>query len=553
MKIMILTRFFPPSTGGIETFTYNLAKELAKTEEVIVATNGRANKQDQKESFKVKRMKEMQLSNLSKKNTLNLKKNLGILLEDEKIDIIHSHNLVNSQSAFTKAILEVAKEYNVPLVDHCHDGRYEYLNKDLAKANFTKIVAVSNFIKRRLTKIGHKKDKIKVIYNGSDSELFNPSKHEKKKAIKKFKLPTDKKILLFPSRAIRTTTGKFGAQKNFITLYKAAVEAAKEYKNFTLVFPLKVGARTNKKQREKTIKNLEEMAKKDGIRENIKWLTKSATLKDMPALYKAADITCTPSLNEAFGLVFIESMLMETPTIGAKSGAVPEVITHGKTGHLVSPKDHKQLSKILVKLLKNKKLRDRIGSIARKEVIKNFDNRKKIEEIKEMYKRMLGSKKIYLARHPETIRNKKNQLTGWEETPYSKKGKIQFNKIINFLKEKDFDRIISSDLKRCKKMAKKLSELTGKPVKLSKNLRERNFRETKPKNSFETEEEFEKRVAKLLKIEKIEETVIIGHSGSIPIIARNILKNKISLNFPRNTIFEIEINKKGNKLKEVEL
>jgi len=50
---------------------------------------------------------------------------------------------------------------------------------------------------------------------------------------------------------------------------------------------------------------------------------------DAPALatwYATATVTCLPSLNEAFGMVVVESMAAGTPVVGADHGALPELI-----------------------------------------------------------------------------------------------------------------------------------------------------------------------------------------------------------------------------------
>ena len=50
------------------------------------------------------------------------------------------------------------------------------------------------------------------------------------------------------------------------------------------------------------------------------------------------------SLAEPLGVVYMEAMAMELPTIGTRSGGVPELIRHGETGFLVEPQDSKGLS-----------------------------------------------------------------------------------------------------------------------------------------------------------------------------------------------------------------
>ena len=54
--------------------------------------------------------------------------------------------------------------------------------------------------------------------------------------------------------------------------------------------------------------------------------------------YSKAAVTCLPSINEAFGLVLIESLAAGTPVVGADHGAIPEIIVPG-VGGLFEPDD----------------------------------------------------------------------------------------------------------------------------------------------------------------------------------------------------------------------
>ena len=58
--------------------------------------------------------------------------------------------------------------------------------------------------------------------------------------------------------------------------------------------------------------------------------------KDKQAFLGGADALLSPSIfDEPFGMVLIEALACGTPVIGLKSGAIPEVITDGKTGLIV--------------------------------------------------------------------------------------------------------------------------------------------------------------------------------------------------------------------------
>lgn len=54
--------------------------------------------------------------------------------------------------------------------------------------------------------------------------------------------------------------------------------------------------------------------------------------------YERATVTCLPSLNEAFGMVLVESLACGTPAVGAAHGAIPEILDED-VGALFEPDD----------------------------------------------------------------------------------------------------------------------------------------------------------------------------------------------------------------------
>ena len=77
--------------------------------------------------------------------------------------------------------------------------------------------------------------------------------------------------------------------------------------------------------------------------------------------YRAADVFCLPSLQEGFGIAFLEAMASGLPIVACRSAAVPEVIPDGEAGLLVPPDDPKALARALIRLLKDPPLRRRMG------------------------------------------------------------------------------------------------------------------------------------------------------------------------------------------------
>ncbi len=75
--------------------------------------------------------------------------------------------------------------------------------------------------------------------------------------------------------------------------------------------------------------------------------------------YAAADIFCLPSLQEGFGIAFLEAMATGLPVVALDVAAAPEVI--GDAGILTPPGNETALADALIDLLENEALREEFG------------------------------------------------------------------------------------------------------------------------------------------------------------------------------------------------
>jgi phosphatidyl-myo-inositol dimannoside synthase len=84
--------------------------------------------------------------------------------------------------------------------------------------------------------------------------------------------------------------------------------------------------------------------------------------------YVNATIFCLPSVQEGFGIVFLEAMAAGLPVIACRAAAIPEVVKDGVTGVLVPPRDPAALAAALVELLSSPERRGSMGEAGRRRV-----------------------------------------------------------------------------------------------------------------------------------------------------------------------------------------
>lgn len=82
--------------------------------------------------------------------------------------------------------------------------------------------------------------------------------------------------------------------------------------------------------------------------------------------YANADCFCLPSVQEGFGIVFLEAMAAGLPVVACRTAAVPEVVPDGVGGILVEPRRPDQLAEALEEMLTDSRRRKEMGEAARR-------------------------------------------------------------------------------------------------------------------------------------------------------------------------------------------
>ena len=73
----------------------------------------------------------------------------------------------------------------------------------------------------------------------------------------------------------------------------------------------------------------------------------AGALEDVPARYRDATVSVLPSVDEAFGLVLVESLACGTPAVCSDSGGMPEIVD-STVGRIARPDDPRSLARAVV-------------------------------------------------------------------------------------------------------------------------------------------------------------------------------------------------------------
>lgn len=104
------------------------------------------------------------------------------------------------------------------------------------------------------------------------------------------------------------------------------------------------------------------------------------------AAYSAADVFVLPSLAEMFGLVLIEAMACGTPCVGFKTGGIPEIIRHGKTGYLAVRGSSEDLASAIKRLLdQNSEEKDSMRRSCRRLAEEEYDLQQEVRGYSELF------------------------------------------------------------------------------------------------------------------------------------------------------------------------
>jgi glycosyltransferase involved in cell wall biosynthesis len=275
------------------------------------------------------------------------------IIKKEKLQVLHER-----QTYFNYAGLLLARKFNLPFIlevnapitveqEVWHSFIFRKLGATIEEKLFShadRIIVVSNELKKYVLKFNVTPDKITVIPNGVDINLFNP-KISGTKIRRKYGLNKDKVVCFI---------GSLMAWHGAENIIRVANEMADSHPKVKFLI---VGSGTLEEK-------LKTMAGENVV------FTGSVEHKLIPEYLAASDIAVAPYPKMDFfyfsPIKLFEYMASGKAIVASDMGQIGEVIEHEKTGLLIEPGNVRALKESIEYLLDNPQLRRKLGRNARK-------------------------------------------------------------------------------------------------------------------------------------------------------------------------------------------
>ena len=241
---------------------------------------------------------------------------------------------------------------------------YDYLTRDLYFARRADAVIGSSKECARLAQVEYflNKEKVTASVNGVDVEQFRPLGTKPNDIMEQYAISSDSLVLLTASRLIRG--------KGIHILIDAMSNVLKSIPNTVLLI---AGVGPDEE-------NFKKLAQSLGIGSKVIFLGYIAN-EELYKYYNYCDVFVYPTLYyESFGISVAESMACGKTVIAAKSGGIATSIDHGLNGYLYKPHRKDQLEKLMIKVLKDSRLRQRIGNASRAKAVKYLSSERMIKD-----------------------------------------------------------------------------------------------------------------------------------------------------------------------------
>jgi glycosyltransferase involved in cell wall biosynthesis len=284
-------------------------------------------------------------------------------IRTEKIQILHTHlwgaNVWGRLAARFAGIPVVITEHNV---DVWKKGIHRIIDKVLSPFA-SKVITVSDEVKKFYTDWGLPESKLVTVYNGVDVDTFS----------QEIDVTELKKTWsIGPDEIIIGWLGRMVPAKDLETLLLAFKETRESHTNARLLL---VGDGPDKD-------DIVALGEKLEISDAIIY---AGFQKKVLEFYHLMDLVVLSSTREGHPIVALEAMACARPMVATRVGGVPELVQDGVTGHIVPAQQPAAFAAALNKMLENSELRKQQGLAAQQLIRDKYSVHVMIKQHEDIY------------------------------------------------------------------------------------------------------------------------------------------------------------------------
>jgi phosphatidyl-myo-inositol dimannoside synthase len=364
-QILVVTHEFPPVPGGIGTHCFEMAKHWCLDAEVTVATVA-SEVPRRKENFPFP-LVEIACPPGKGRRIVNLARRFRQLLAASSPDLVYSGHWRATGVALRLAMATLRRKTAYAQAIHGSEVLY-LLQNDAPRshrrlfqwttAHAQRLVALGAYQGELLAKLGVDHERVFVSPEGVDVSRFEGVDTRTFAAIR------DRHGIA--SRFVVLTVGRLVERKGHDIVLRALPQVARELPNVMYVV---VGSGPYETR-------LRSLTHELGLQDKVAFCGRVQD-HELVAYYHACDVFAMisrelPDDTEGFGIVFMEAAACGKPTIGGRSGGVPDAIVDGETGFLVDPTAVEDVAEAIVRIGRDSALAKRLGESGRRRVYESY-------------------------------------------------------------------------------------------------------------------------------------------------------------------------------------
>jgi glycosyltransferase involved in cell wall biosynthesis len=204
-----------------------------------------------------------------------------------------------------------------------------------------------------------REDKVRYLHNAVNVERFKPEEPDQK-VLAKYLTPRPKRLLLY--------VGLIARRKGVLDLVRAFARVVKEEPEVVLALA--------GREEEPYASEVKSLVKELGLEGSAKFLGPVPN-EDVVHLMRACDVFLHASRGgEGIPRAILEAMACGKPVVATRVAGVKEAVRDGETGYTAEVGDIDGLAEATLRLLRDEKLRERLGKKARLIVEEEFNYEK---------------------------------------------------------------------------------------------------------------------------------------------------------------------------------